>query len=126
MTITATKKFHPLSPAKLEKFRNRILEMAADQAEQAKQIQGVLSAEDSHVFGAHQEWGTDTQTKSVAAIQQDRCHKNGVEIERALERIRRGVYGKCAGCQQAIELVRLEALPITELCCACSGAKKLH
>lgn len=46
------------------------------------------------------------------------------EIGDALERIRRGTFGRCEECQQAIPKARLQALPYTRHCVAC--ARKLQ
>jgi len=41
------------------------------------------------------------------------------ETEAALERIRKGTYGRCTACGKAILLERLEALPSASLCIQC-------
>jgi DnaK suppressor protein len=41
------------------------------------------------------------------------------QIERAIEMIREGRYGRCEICEQAIPIERLNALPFTQLCVAC-------
>jgi DnaK suppressor protein len=45
------------------------------------------------------------------------------QIERALERLQKGMYGMCEGggenCQRKIPLIRLNALPYTTLCINC-------
>jgi DnaK suppressor protein len=40
-------------------------------------------------------------------------------IETALERMRKGDYGLCEGCNQAIPLARLQALPYATMCIQC-------
>jgi DnaK suppressor protein len=40
-------------------------------------------------------------------------------IETALERMRKGEYGHCDGCGQAIPLARLQALPYAMTCIQC-------
>lgn len=40
-------------------------------------------------------------------------------IEKALERIREGEYGKCEGCGTRIPVARLKALPYATLCIEC-------
>ncbi|HTE54388.1 MAG TPA: TraR/DksA C4-type zinc finger protein [Kofleriaceae bacterium] len=42
-------------------------------------------------------------------------------IHAALERIERGIYGRCEDCQGAIEEARVEQVPWVRLCAACSG-----
>ena len=43
-----------------------------------------------------------------------------LQIERALEQIRSGAYGRCEGCHQEIDPLRLEALPNTTQCIRCA------
>ena len=40
-------------------------------------------------------------------------------IETALERMRKGDYGLCEGCNQVIPLARLQALPYATMCIQC-------
>jgi len=41
------------------------------------------------------------------------------KLDMALERMRDGSYGKCAGCNSAIPLARLQALPYATCCIDC-------
>ena len=43
-------------------------------------------------------------------------------IERALERVREGVYGECEACGKKIPMARLNALPYATLCIECQQA----
>lgn len=45
------------------------------------------------------------------------------KIEEALERIKKGAYGRCENCKKEIEPERLEAAPEANLCLTC-GRKK--
>lgn len=40
-------------------------------------------------------------------------------IKEALERIKKGVYGKCADCGKEIRIKRLEIVPEAKLCSVC-------
>jgi len=40
-------------------------------------------------------------------------------VERAIELIRLGRYGTCEGCESAIPIARLKALPFSHLCVEC-------
>jgi DnaK suppressor protein len=42
-----------------------------------------------------------------------------VKIERALERLKRGIYGACELCQKKIPISRLNALPFSTTCIQC-------
>ena len=45
-----------------------------------------------------------------------------VQVERALERIEAGTYGRCETCGEAISPERLEAFPSATTCVACKRA----
>ena len=45
--------------------------------------------------------------------------KELMRIQHALDRIKRGNYGRCEGCNAKIPAARLEALPYTTLCVSC-------
>lgn len=45
--------------------------------------------------------------------------KELVQVERAIRRLKQGVYGKCEGCQTKIPMARLSALPYITLCIKC-------
>ena len=60
--------------------------------------------------------GTDAFERSkdvsiLASLDDQLC-----EVERALERLDRGTYGRCEACGESIVLARLEALPATRFC----------
>ena len=43
------------------------------------------------------------------------------QIERALGRLKQGVYGQCEGCQKKIPVARLNALPYSTTCVNCQS-----
>ncbi len=51
----------------------------------------------------------------------DSLNKELAQIEEAIVRIDRGIYGKCENCGEAIAPKRLEALPHTHLCINCAA-----
>lgn len=46
------------------------------------------------------------------------------EINEALERIKKGTYGKCQNCNKEIEIERLKAYPAAKLCLKCEEKNK--
>src|SRR6516164_4656320 len=48
------------------------------------------------------------------------------QIERALARIKQGIYGICEGCQGKIPVVRLNALPYSTTCVQCQREMELY
>jgi hypothetical protein len=47
------------------------------------------------------------------------------EIHAALERIERGIFGRCDGCQASVEEERLDRLPWERHCASCRGEELL-
>ena len=41
------------------------------------------------------------------------------KIEKAIAKIDDGTYGRCENCEEIIEVKRLEARPVTDLCILC-------
>ncbi|MFJ9030892.1 TraR/DksA family transcriptional regulator [Streptomyces sp. NPDC102274] len=54
-----------------------------------------------------------------------RARDHLVDLDRALERLERGDYGRCAGCGEPIPAERLEARPAATTCVRCAGAREL-
>ncbi len=50
--------------------------------------------------------------------------KELVEIQEALDRMHRGVYGTCESCENPIAVERLMHLPSTRLCLDCKAARE--
>ncbi len=60
----------------------------------------------------------------MALNRKERALQQQEERRQALERIEAGVYGICQQCGQPINPERLEILPATSLCVACSAAEE--
>ncbi len=56
----------------------------------------------------------------AALLAQSREHLS--ELDRALERLDRGEYGRCAGCGEPIPAARLEVRPAATTCVRCAAA----
>jgi DnaK suppressor protein len=48
------------------------------------------------------------------------------EIHAALERIERGIFGRCDDCQTPVEEERLEHIPWERRCASCRGEELLE
>lgn len=46
------------------------------------------------------------------------------EIHAALERIERGIFGRCEHCAEVIEVARIEAAPWVRTCTRCAAANE--
>jgi RNA polymerase-binding transcription factor DksA len=71
---------------------------------------------------ADQATETFEEEKTVAL----EAHLRGLlaAVERALERMAEGTYGRCQECGQPIDPERLEALPWADLCFACKARQE--
>lgn len=66
--------------------------------------------------------GTRTELSSRLATIESR--ELGM-VERALEKMREGTYGKCEVCTKSIPVARLQALPFTTFCIGCQREVEL-
>mgnify|MGYP006273060843 FL=1 len=64
--------------------------------------------------------------QNVALKLRDRERSLLQKIELALAKIEEGTFGICEGCEEAIELKRLEARPMAELCIRCKEAQEVE
>lgn len=64
--------------------------------------------------------------QSVSLRLRDRERAVLVKIQEALAKIEEGTYGTCESCEEPIEVKRLEAQPMTELCVSCKEAQELQ
>ncbi len=114
-----------LSKEQLERFREILLkrlDAATKQLERnenfglnhamAKESLGELSNVDNHPADQGSEWYE--RGKDLALKQH--VEKEIQDIQRALEAIREGGYGRCEVCHQAIPLERLVVMPTTTTC----------
>jgi DnaK suppressor protein len=46
------------------------------------------------------------------------------DVDRALDKLDRGDYGRCESCEGAISDARLEAMPTARTCIACASPKR--
>jgi len=64
--------------------------------------------------------------QSVSLRLRDRERSMLLKIESALAKIEEGGFGVCESCEEPIELKRLEARPMAELCITCKEAQELQ
>lgn len=67
--------------------------------------------------------GAQTEINSQLAALESR---ELAQIEQAIQQIRDGHYGLCAGCGERISLVRLKALPFTTTCIKCQRQDEVN
>jgi DnaK suppressor protein len=67
----------------------------------------------------------DSSGEELASALAELESKELAQIERALRRLKAGSYGKCEGCNIAIPVARLNALPFSTLCVKCQREMEL-
>jgi len=60
------------------------------------------------------------QSQQMSLAQQRRQREERERLENALDRIKKGAYGKCAYCLSPISFERLEAMPDAVVCVSCA------
>ena len=75
----------------------------------------------------HQSWKSgdsadmafDSGSEEVSSQLAELDSRELTQVDRALERLRRGSYGACEHCQKKIPIARLNALPFSTTCIQC-------
>jgi DnaK suppressor protein len=66
--------------------------------------------------------GSDEIASQLAELEA----KELTQIERAISRMKQGIYGACEGCQCKIPVARLNALPYSTTCIKCQREMELY
>jgi DnaK suppressor protein len=66
--------------------------------------------------------GTEEVTSQLAQLESRELS----QIERALMRLKQGIYGVCEGCARKIPVTRLNALPFTTMCIQCQREMEVY
>ncbi len=75
-------------------------------------------------IGDEGDWASQETSRQVLLLLTARNREKILAVEEALEKIRRGVYGKCEECGEKIEPARLKALPLAQLCVHCQSERE--
>ena len=70
--------------------------------------------------------GTDELVRALSAELAKSEIREIQEIESAMNRLERGVYGECEGCGDSISTARLKAIPETRFCIECKEAMEVQ
>src|SRR2546422_293587 len=68
----------------------------------------------------------DSGSEEVASQLAELEARELAQIERALARLKQGIYGLCEGCQKKIPVGRLNALPFSTTCVECAREMELY
>ena len=101
----------PLTATQLRRMRVALLEQRDFRLEQLAE----LNRDDARLDGAIGEVTASLSHAARFAL---------TEIDAALERLRHGVFGRCAACAEQIPIGRLEILPMAALCVSCQRTRE--
>jgi len=72
-------------------------------------------------FGKREEEAAESQELEQRMALEIRTHTQLTSVERALQKLDQGTYGKCDICGSSIEVARLEAYPAANQCMKCKA-----
>lgn len=109
----------------IEKFKSRLEAERARLAEEIAEYERAGQETLSDVSGENNyrdhmaDQGSATFARELDMTLEEQARDTLEQIDRALQRIADGTYGKCSNCAGEIPLARLEAMPEAELCLTC-------
>lgn len=68
------------------------------------------------------DWAFDSEASELGSQLAEFGARELQQVEKAIQRMQEGIYGKCDACSKNIPLSRLQALPYTALCIDCQRA----
>ena len=108
----------------LDRFAQRLREEKAKVLNQTDKKQEALTLS-SDDLADEVDLASSELNQSVALRLRDRERVFLHKIEIALAKIDAGTFGICDSCEEPIEVKRLEARPVAELCIRCKEAQEL-
>jgi RNA polymerase-binding protein DksA len=110
-----------LSPDKLQRLRDQLLEERKGLQEDLDNLQPDLLVSDTNAgVGNHPAEDADLTFQQEQIVSLRLNQQNVVDrIDRALKRMHDGTYGNCERCGREIDFARLKAEPYANLCIDC-------
>ena len=129
---TGTDTSEPFTGKELEHFREMILAIREEQQEQfeelTEQLRELNSAEaneENNAYSLHMaEQGTDAMEREKMFLQAQRVSDYIKKLEESIRRIDEGSFGLCRICGLRLDRLRLEAVPVTQVCTFYKKASK--
>lgn len=110
----------------LQRFTTLLKEEKArilNQLDKTKKADLTLNAED---LPDEVDLASSELNQSMSLRIRDRERELVLRIEEALTKIEEGTFGQCEMCEEAIELKRLEAQPMAEMCIRCKEEEEIQ
>lgn len=127
-TVLRHRRCSPFSPVELARFRAILNEQQAGILQSCQGLSHVVlrksgdeGGDDSVVTDDTADMASDLSEQDLSLNFLRRAEFELREIGQALDRIDRRTYGVCVGCDQAIPMARLEAIPTASTCVECKA-----
>lgn len=102
----------PLSKDEIEKFKKRLIELKNQMVHMVRETSEDVKATETKGYSQHQaDEGTDDFDRTISLELTNKEYDILRQIERALEKIEEGTFGRCDITGDEIPLKRLEAVP---------------
>lgn len=114
-----------LTPERIVRLRGYLLD---EQAMLRQQLAGLESVvQEANVgLGNHMADDATAAFDQAATVSLRRGHELALhEVEKALQRVADGTYGRCDRCGEEIDFARLKAVPQAALCMTCQRQAEL-
>ena len=102
--------------------------LRARRAELARELAALTAPPEAGTnvsFGKRVGDGTTEAVERISTTATARVLARSIaDIDRALEKLDEGSYGRCDDCEEVIPPARLEAIPATSLCVQCSAGRR--
>lgn len=113
-----------MSPADLKRFKEILLQEKERILENARIAASGIKDQKIDDLRDEMDFATSEFTQGLDLRLMERERKLFLKIEKSLKKIENGTYGICEECEDDIEIKRLEARPVTELCIRCKEAQE--
>ncbi len=118
-----------MTKEQMQQIKTMLLELRKEIVEQMNTIKergrdGTIreSSGDNSGYSYHMaDQGTDSMDCEQSFIQAERECRSLHDVDEALRKIEKGIYGQCELCEDDIIFERLEVLPYTTLCTKCQS-----
>jgi len=121
-----------MDKVKLEKYKKILLKKRQEMVDHMESIKvNDMNTTTKEASGDHSSYsfhmadqGTDNMEREKSFFYAQRDGRLIYHIDKALDRITDGSYGKCHDCGEYVSDARLEAVPHARMCIACKSAEE--
>ena len=102
------------------KLRGALIKKRAELEERVRRTTADMHRQNAALSQDFEDQASERENDEVVERIHDAAQTEIVAVDRALQRIDNGTYGRCASCGRPIEETRLDARPEAETCVACA------